>query len=80
MMTDGTEDCPCGYGCQRYSYAIVLRKAEWANLCALGKETTPILRTLHQELGSTPTLRALRVGSRADVMAALAKRVERVLT
>jgi hypothetical protein len=49
-----------------------LRREEWVNLFALGEQTTRILRTLHQELGSTPVLLASKIGSPADATAALA--------
>ena len=57
MAAMGQQDCgQCGYSCQDYSDAIFLQKEERLNLCVPGgKETTRMLKTLHQELGSPPT-------------------------
>ena len=56
MAAMGQQDCgQCGYNCQDYSDAIVLQKEERLNLCVPGgKETTRMLKALHQELGKAP--------------------------
>ena len=55
MAAMGQQDCgQCGYTCENYSDAIVSRKEERLNLCVPGgKETTRMLKALHQELGSS---------------------------
>jgi sulfite reductase (NADPH) flavoprotein alpha-component len=55
MAAMGQQDCgQCGYSCQDYSNAIVSEKEERLNLCVPGgKETTRMLKALHQELGSS---------------------------
>jgi sulfite reductase (NADPH) flavoprotein alpha-component len=55
MAAMGQQDCgQCGYSCQDYSDAIALQKEERLNLCVPGgKETTRMLKALHQELGSS---------------------------
>jgi len=54
MAAMGQQDCgQCGYTCQDYSDAIFSEKEKRLNLCVPGgKETTRVLRALHQELGS----------------------------
>jgi sulfite reductase (NADPH) flavoprotein alpha-component len=56
MAAMGQQDCgQCGYNCQDYSDAIFLKKEERLNLCVPGgKETTRMLKALHQELGKAP--------------------------
>jgi sulfite reductase (NADPH) flavoprotein alpha-component len=56
MAAMGQQDCgQCGYTCQDYSDAIFLEKEERLNLCVPGgKETTRMLKALHQELGQAP--------------------------
>src|SRR5262245_58177587 len=56
MAAMGQQDCgQCGYNCQDYSDAIFLKKGERLNLCVSGgKETTRMLKALHQELGQAP--------------------------
>jgi sulfite reductase (NADPH) flavoprotein alpha-component len=56
MAAMGQQDCgQCGYNCQDYSDAIFLKKEERLNLCVSGgKETTRMLKALHQELGWAP--------------------------
>jgi sulfite reductase (NADPH) flavoprotein alpha-component len=60
MAAMGQQDCgQCGYTCQDYSDAIVVQKEERLNLCVPGgKETTRMLKTLHQELGSSAPAQA----------------------
>jgi sulfite reductase (NADPH) flavoprotein alpha-component len=55
MAAMGQQDCgQCGYNCQDYSDAIALQKEKRLNLCVPGgKETTRMLKALHQELGSS---------------------------
>jgi sulfite reductase (NADPH) flavoprotein alpha-component len=54
MAAMGQQDCgQCGYNCQDYSDAIFFRKEERLNLCVPGgKETTRMLKALHQQLGN----------------------------
>jgi len=56
MAAMGQQDCgQCGYNCEDYSNAIVLRKEERLNLCVPGgKETARALKQLNQELDVTP--------------------------
>jgi sulfite reductase (NADPH) flavoprotein alpha-component len=56
MAAMGQQDCgQCGYNCQDYSDAIFLQKEERLNLCVRGgKDTTRMLKALHQELGKAP--------------------------
>ncbi len=56
MAAMGQQDCgQCGYNCQDYSDLIFLKKEERPNLCVPGgKETTRMLKALHQELGNAP--------------------------
>jgi sulfite reductase (NADPH) flavoprotein alpha-component len=56
MAAMGQQDCgQCGYTCQDYSDAIFLEKEKRLNLCVPGgKETTRMLKALHQELGQAP--------------------------
>ena len=56
MAAMGQQDCgQCGYNCQDYSDAIYSQNEERLNLCVPGgKETTRMLKALHQELGSSP--------------------------
>src|SRR5215472_9951093 len=56
MAAMGQQDCgQCGYSCQDYSDAIVAKKEERLNLCVPGgKETTRTVKTLYQELESSP--------------------------
>jgi sulfite reductase (NADPH) flavoprotein alpha-component len=56
MAAMGQQDCgQCGYNCRDYSDAIFLQKEERLNLCVPGgKETTRMLKALHQELGEAP--------------------------
>jgi sulfite reductase (NADPH) flavoprotein alpha-component len=65
MAAMGQQDCgQCGYSCQDYSDAIVSAKEERLNLCVPGgKETTRMVKALHQELGnSSPSLVAKAPG------------------
>jgi hypothetical protein len=52
----GQQDCgQCGYTCQNYSDAISSKKEERLNRCVPGgRETTRMLRALHQERGTSP--------------------------
>jgi sulfite reductase (NADPH) flavoprotein alpha-component len=56
MAAMGQQDCgQCGYSCQDYSDAIFSDKEKRLNLCVPGgKETTRMLKALHQELGQAP--------------------------
>ncbi len=72
MAAMGQQDCgQCGYTCENYSDAIVSRKEERLNLCVPGgKETTRMLKALHQELGNPPAAAAPKTPSPADATAA----------
>jgi sulfite reductase (NADPH) flavoprotein alpha-component len=72
MAAMGQQDCgQCGYNCKDYSDAISLQKEERLNLCVPGgKETTRMLKALHQELGSTPAATTAETPSLADATAA----------
>jgi sulfite reductase (NADPH) flavoprotein alpha-component len=56
MAAMGQQDCgQCGYTCEDYSNAIVLKNEERLNLCIPGgKETTRMLKTLYAEFGVLP--------------------------
>jgi len=56
MAAMGQQDCgQCGYTCEDYSNAIVLKNEERLNLCIPGgKETTRMLKTLYAEFGTLP--------------------------
>jgi sulfite reductase (NADPH) flavoprotein alpha-component len=58
MAAMAQQDCgQCGYNCNDYSEAIFSKSEERLNLCVPGgKETARMLKTLHQELGSTPAI------------------------
>jgi sulfite reductase (NADPH) flavoprotein alpha-component len=71
MAAMGQQDCgQCGYNCVDYSQAISLRQEERLNLCVPGgKETTRMLKALHQELGSTPASTTVETRLPADATA-----------
>jgi sulfite reductase (NADPH) flavoprotein alpha-component len=88
MAAMAQQDCgQCGYNCQDYSNALVLRKEERLNLCVPGgKETARMLKTLYQELGqptpiATPTAEQIpaspKIAPSADATAAPAAAPER---
>jgi sulfite reductase (NADPH) flavoprotein alpha-component len=56
MAAMGQQDCgQCGYTCQDYSDALFSEQEKRLNLCVPGgKETTRVLKALHQELGQAP--------------------------
>jgi sulfite reductase (NADPH) flavoprotein alpha-component len=56
MAAMGQQDCgQCGYNCEDYANAIVLKSEERLNLCVPGgKETTRMLKTLYAEFGAIP--------------------------
>jgi sulfite reductase (NADPH) flavoprotein alpha-component len=58
MAAMGQQDCgQCGYNCEDYANAIVLKNEERLNLCVPGgKDTTRMLKTLYSEFGSIPTV------------------------
>src|SRR5215831_5767640 len=60
MAAMAQQDCgQCGYTCEDYSDAIVLRKEERLNLCVPGgKDTTRMLKTLYVDLGVPATAEA----------------------
>jgi sulfite reductase (NADPH) flavoprotein alpha-component len=55
MAAMAQQDCgQCGYNCEDYSNLIVTKKEERLNLCVPGgKDTTRMLKFLHEELGKT---------------------------
>jgi sulfite reductase (NADPH) flavoprotein alpha-component len=59
MAAMGQQDCgQCGYTCQDYSDAIFSESEKRLNLCVPGgKETTRMLKALHEELGKAPRAR-----------------------
>jgi sulfite reductase (NADPH) flavoprotein alpha-component len=63
MAAMGQQDCgQCGYNCEDYSNAIVLKKEERLNLCVPGgKDTARTLKALYSELGITATPAALAI-------------------
>ena len=56
MAAMGQQDCgQCGYNCEDYANAIVLKNEERLNLCVPGgKDTTRMLKTLYAEFGAIP--------------------------
>jgi sulfite reductase (NADPH) flavoprotein alpha-component len=56
MAAMGQQDCgQCGYTCEDYSNAIVVKAEERLNLCIPGgKETTRMLKSLYAEFGAIP--------------------------
>ena len=56
MAAMGQQDCgQCGYNCEDYANAIVLKNEERLNLCVPGgKDTTRMLKTLFAEFGAVP--------------------------
>jgi sulfite reductase (NADPH) flavoprotein alpha-component len=58
MAAMGQQDCgQCGYNCEDYANAIVLKNEERLNLCVPGgKETTRMLKTLYSEFGAIPAV------------------------
>jgi sulfite reductase (NADPH) flavoprotein alpha-component len=56
MAAMGQQDCgQCGYSCEDYANAIVLKSEDRLNLCIPGgKETTRMLKTLYAEFGAIP--------------------------
>ena len=56
MAAMGQQDCgQCGYNCEDYANAIVLKSEERLNLCVPGgKDTTRMLKTLYAEFGAIP--------------------------
>jgi sulfite reductase (NADPH) flavoprotein alpha-component len=62
MAAMGQQDCgQCGYNCEDYANAIILKNEERLNLCVPGgKDTTRMLKTLFSEFGAvqakTPAL------------------------
>jgi sulfite reductase (NADPH) flavoprotein alpha-component len=58
MAAMGQQDCgQCGYNCEDYANAIVLKSEERLNLCVPGgKDTTRMLKTLYAEFGAIPAV------------------------
>jgi sulfite reductase (NADPH) flavoprotein alpha-component len=60
MAAMAQQDCgQCGYDCKNYSGAIFEGKEQRLNLCVPGgKETTRMVKALHEQIGSAPKLAA----------------------
>ncbi len=58
MAAMGQQDCgQCGYTCEEYSNVLFLKKEERVNLCVPGgKETTRMLKKLHEEVETAPSI------------------------
>jgi len=58
MAAMGQQDCgQCGYNCEDYANAIVLKNEERLNLCVPGgKDTTRMLKSLYAEFGAIPAV------------------------
>src|SRR5207248_3272551 len=56
MAAMAQQDCgQCGYNCEDYSNLIATKTEERLNLCVPGgKDTTRMLKSLHEELGKAP--------------------------
>src|SRR6266581_4905353 len=77
MAAMAQQDCgQCGYNCQDYSDALSSKKEARLNLCVPGgKETARMLKTLHQEIGtSSPAVPAIVARAAAPDAAAQAGR------
>jgi sulfite reductase (NADPH) flavoprotein alpha-component len=75
MAAMAQQDCgQCGYNCRDYSDALFARKEERTNLCVPGgKETARMLKTLHQELGSSsPNIPPARIPDQSAADATVA--------
>ncbi len=72
MAAMGQQDCgQCGYTCEDYSNAIVLKTEERLNLCIPGgKETTRMLKTLYAEFGAIPATAKAPASAEAPLPAA----------
>jgi sulfite reductase (NADPH) flavoprotein alpha-component len=68
MAAIAQQDCgQCGYNCNDYSAAIHSRNEERLNLCVPGgKETARMLKSLFEELGSSPPAGAAKVTADAS--------------
>ena len=71
MAAMAQQDCgQCGYNCEDYANAIVLKNEERLNLCVPGgKDTARMLKTLDAEIGAVPAPRQ-GAGDRAATPAA----------
>ncbi|MGA2127657.1 MAG: sulfite reductase subunit alpha [Xanthobacteraceae bacterium] len=72
MAAMAQQDCgQCGYNCEDYSGAIVLKKEERLNLCVPGgKETARMVKKLYEELAAAPQPAAeIAAPAAADVAA-----------
>jgi len=60
MAAMAQQDCgQCGYSCEDYSNALILKSEERLNLCVPGgKDTARMLKKLHEEIGSAPAASA----------------------
>ncbi len=68
MAAMGQQDCgQCGYTCEAYSDALVLKTEERLNLCVPGgKDTLRALKKLSEELTSAPAAAAAPATARAN--------------
>jgi sulfite reductase (NADPH) flavoprotein alpha-component len=75
MAAMGQQDCgQCGYNCEDYANAIVLKSEERLNLCVPGgKETARMLKTLYAEFGAIPAAAKPHVIAPASAPAAKAQ-------
>src|SRR5580698_8840964 len=74
MAAMGQQDCgQCGYNCEDYANAIVLKNEERLNLCVPGgKDTTRMLKTLYAEFGTIPATAKAPAAAAAPTQAPVA--------
>ena len=74
MAAMGQQDCgQCGYNCEDYANAIVLKNEERLNLCIPGgKETTRMLKVLYAEFGAIPATAKAPAAAAAPTQAPVA--------
>jgi sulfite reductase (NADPH) flavoprotein alpha-component len=78
MAAMGQQDCgQCGYNCEDYANAIVLKNEERLNLCVPGgKETTRMLKSLYAEFGAIPAVAKPPASAQAPAQVRVADAVE----
>src|SRR5580698_2652396 len=74
MAAMGQQDCgQCGYNCEDYANAIVLKNEERLNLCVPGgKDTTRMLKVLYAEFGAIPATAKAPAAAAAPTQAPVA--------
>jgi sulfite reductase (NADPH) flavoprotein alpha-component len=74
MAAMAQQDCgQCGYNCEDYSNLIATKKEERLNLCVPGgKVTARMLKSLYEELGKAPAVKAPAIVADTPARAALA--------